>query len=373
MYSVLIFLIVLSVLVLIHELGHYLAARAFGVKAQEFGYGFPPRIIGWTRLRGKWKRVGPTDRTDYPSTVWSLNWLPLGGFVRIKGEQVDGINDDDSMHNKPIWQRMIILAAGVTMNWLLAVALLSIVFSSGTLTLLEDLPKGAQVTDVRVIVTNVLAASPAKEAGFEMGDELIAINGQRFTASDPTRNAIRLAGEAPVDVTIRRNSEEKHLIVTPRMLKESERPVIGVALADAGIVSFSVPQAIFEATRFTATLTVAIVKALGGMVRDLWVTHRVSEDVAGPVGIAIMTGQVVKQGIAPLLYFAAMLSVNLAVINFLPIPALDGGRALFLVIEKIRRRPISRELEIKIHNIAFLVLIILILLVTARDVLRLVG
>jgi len=383
--SILIFIVVLSVIVLIHELGHFLAARAFGVKADEFGYGFPPRVIGWTRLKGRWKRVSPKDRTEYPNTIWSLNWLPFGGFVRIKGEEVDGLHAADSIHAKPIWQRIIILAAGVIMNWLLAIVLLTVVFSVGTMTEIEKLPQGAHITNRHVVVTGVVPGSPAD--GILMpGDEIqgvagappqsaadvkksiqewIATQGARVTPSD---------SQVLVPIRIRRGAQDgMEFNLVPKYLENMKAQGLGIALADEGMVSFSVPQAFVQAVVYTATLTGAIVEALGGMVRDLWVTHTVSKDVSGPVGIAVLTGQVAKQGMAALLFFAAMLSVNLAVINFLPIPALDGGRVLFLIIEKIRRKPMDRELEIKIHNIAFLVLIALIVLVTARDVLKLFG
>src|SRR5882762_7704845 len=120
MLTLLIFLVILSVLVLIHEAGHYFAARLFGVKAEEFGYGLPPRVFGFVKVGKKWKRVSANDKKEYENTIWSLNWLPIGGFVRIKGEQGEGEHDHDSFHIKPIWQRIAILAAGVTMNWVLA-------------------------------------------------------------------------------------------------------------------------------------------------------------------------------------------------------------------------------------------------------------
>lgn len=371
--TLLIFIIVLSVLVLIHELGHFLAARAFGVKAQEFGYGFPPRAIGWTRYRGKWKRIGSKDRTEYPNTIWSLNWLPFGGFVRIKGEDIDGIRDPDSMHSKAIWKRIVIIAAGVIMNWLLAVCLFTAIFSSGTLTILEDLPSGAQVTHKQILVTDIMDSSPASQAGFQAGDDLLSVNGRSFDSAEAMRSSIQAAGTSQVDVMISRNGVQKDIKVAPKQMAGVDHPVIGVSLADAGIVSFSVPQAFVHAVQLTGTLTVEIVVALGGIVHDLWVTHTVSPDVSGPIGVAVITGQVVKQGINALLYFVAVLSINLAIINFLPIPALDGGRAMFLVIEKVRRKPMNRELEIKIHNTAFLVLILLIILITARDVMRYSG
>ncbi len=370
--TILIFLVILSVLVLVHEIGHFFTARMFGVKAQEFGYGFPPRVMGWTRISGAWKRVPPKDDAEYPNTIWSINWLPFGGFVRIKGEQPDGVNDADSIHAKPIWQRVVILAAGVTMNWLLAIALFMIVFASGTLTLLQDLPSGAHVTDRQTLVTEVLPSSPASEAGVKTGDALIAVNGKVVTSADAIRAAIIAAGTTEVDLTIRRDHTERDLHMTPRIIDTIHHPAIGVALGNAGIVSFSIPQAFIEAVRYTATLTVEIVQALGGILRDLVVTHNVSNDVSGPVGIAVLTGRVARQGWMALLYFSAYLSVNLAIINLLPIPALDGGRIFFLIIEKVRRKPMNRTLEIKINNIAFLILILLILLVTVRDVMHLI-
>lgn len=371
--SFLIFIVVLSALVLIHEAGHYLAARLFGVKAEEFGIGFPPRIFGYVRDRGKWKRIDHKDNGTYRSTIWSVNWLPLGGFVRIKGEQEDGINDPDSLHAKPIWQRIVIIAAGVLMNWLLAIALFTGLFAVGTRAILDELPAGASITDRVVAVTQVLKASPAAEAGILPGDEIRSIEGRAVTDAESLRRGIGERGTERTRFIIMRDGEERAVDVTPALLPEIQRTGVGVALADVGTVSFPLPQAFVNGVQMTFFLTKAIVYAFGGIFRDLVVSRKVAEDVAGPVGIAVMTGQVAKQGIAPLVQFAAMLSVNLAVINFLPIPALDGGRVLFLFIEKLRRRPVSRHLEIAIHNVAFLILILLILLVTARDLFRYGG
>ncbi len=368
--TILLFLLVLSVLVLIHELGHYLAARAFGVKAEEFGFGFPPRAIGWVRERGKWKRVSTSDRKSYTHTIWSLNWLPFGGFVRLKGEQPDGLEDADAIHAKPVWQRAIIIVAGVLMNWALAIVLFTIIFSSGTTAILEDLPQGAHVSDQHILVTQVLDHSPAAQAGIMSGDVITRLDGSAIADASSARAGIQAHGETPVTLLVRHDGTETQMTVTPTFIQEIGRPAVGVGLADAGTVSFPLTEAFVQAVRVTASLTVSIVYALGDIVRQLATAHQVPQDVSGPVGIAVMTGQVAREGWAALLSFAAMLSVNLAVINFLPIPALDGGRILFLIIEKIRRRPVSRTLEIGIHNIAFLLLIILILLVTAHDLSR---
>jgi regulator of sigma E protease len=371
--TLLIFLVVLSVLVLIHEAGHYFAARLFGVKADEFGYGFPPRLIGFVKDGGKWKRVKRTDNGSYKNTIWSLNWLPLGGFVRIKGESEEGINDKDSLHSKPIWQRIIIIAAGVVMNWILAAVLFFIIFLSGAVTVLDGLPENARVEDRHVSIVEVLKDSPAAKAGLVPGDRVIEMDGSAVTGADTVRAGIQAHGTSEISLLVRRGTEEIALKATPEMIAELNRPGLGIALSDMGSVSFGVLDAAWNAIWMTGALTKAITFAFFDLFRDLIVTRQVAQDVSGPVGIAVMTGEVAEQGLIPLMQFAAMLSVNLAVINFLPIPALDGGRVVFLFLEKIRRRPVSRKLEIAIHNIAFLLLITLILLVTLRDIGRYGG
>ncbi len=368
---IILFLLALSVLVIIHELGHYLAARLCGVKAEEFGFGFPPRLIGFVKERGCWKIVGPRDHAKYANTVLSLNWLPLGGFVRIKGEQTEGMHEPDSIHAKPIWQRVFIISAGVIMNWLLAALIFTSLLALGTTALLEALPPGAHISERTILISEILPSSPAAQAGIKPGDELLSIQGVKLTVAREARDIIRQQEAQPMSIIIRREHQAQTFQVVPVKLKEISRFGIGVAMADAGKVKFPLPFAILNGVKMTAELTQAIIVSLAGVLRDLFVTRTVTPDLSGPIGIAVIANRIAQQGIAPLLQFVAVLSVNLAVINFLPIPALDGGRVLFLAIEKIRRRPISRTLEIGMHNVAFLILVLIILLVTARDVSRL--
>ncbi|MCI0479124.1 site-2 protease family protein [Candidatus Uhrbacteria bacterium] len=365
--SIIAFLLVLSVLILIHELGHFGAARLFKVKAEEFGYGFPPRLIGFVKEKGKWKRVGSKDRGPYRNTIWSFNWLPLGGFVRIKGEQADGVDDADSFHTKAVWKRVIIIAAGVTMNWILAFMLFAAVFMIGTEAVLEDLPASARIRDASVRVTQVLRGAPADVAGIQVNDIILAVDGVVPATWDEARGLIAERGDRTFPIRARRNGDEMDVAVTPAYVASLDRVAIGVGLADVGHVSFGPLEAVRVAGSVTVGYTKATVLAFWELGRDLVTQRRVSQDVAGPVGIAVMTGQIAKRGFVALLQFAAILSINLAVINFLPIPALDGGRVVFLLVEKLRRKPMSRHLEAAIHNIAFFVLIGLILLVTARD------
>lgn len=371
--ALLYFLLVLSVLVLIHEAGHYLVARLFKVKAEEFGYGFPPRLIGFVKNRGTWRRVKRGDKGTYPGTIWSINWLPLGGFVRIKGEQPDGQNDADSFHMHPAWQRFFIIAAGVAMNWLLAVVLFFAVFTIGTKAIVQDVPAGAEIKNQQVRIMEVLVSSPADEAGIQPNDAVVAVAGIPATDEEHVRTEIGAQGLKTFTLTVNRDGKQLDLSLTPRMLPKIDHPAIGVALADVGDVSL--PPLIAARASFVATIntTRSIVVAFWSLFRDLVTFKGVPQDVSGPVGIAVMTGSIAQQGIVPLIHFAALLSVNLAVLNFLPIPALDGGRALFIVIEKIRRRPMNRKIEAAVHNVAFLLLIGLILLVTVRDLSRYGG
>lgn len=371
--SLFLFLLVLSVLVLIHEAGHYLVARLFGVKADEFGYGFPPRLIGFVKDGKKWKRVSGKDTKTYKNTIWSINWLPLGGFVKIKGETEDGLNDADSIHAKPVWQRLAIIAAGVFMNWVLAVVIFTVVYTIGTRLILDDVVDAARVRDQATMVTHVLEGSPAQGADIREGDEVLSVAGTLIHRAEEVKPLIQTFGGQEIELVLRRDGDQKTIHATPTQLKEIQAWGLGIGMADVGTVSFPLPQAFAAGVQTSWNMTKAILVAFADIFRDLITKRQVNQDVSGPVGIAVMTGHIAQQGLIPLLQFAAMLSLNLAVINFLPIPALDGGRAVFLVVEAIRRKPVSRKLEINIHNIAFLVLILLILLITARDLSRYGG
>ena len=369
MLTLLLFLAVLSVLVLIHELGHYVAARIFGVKAEEFGFGFPPRAIGFVKVNGKWKRVNAADRASYAGTIWSLNWLPLGGFVRLKGEEGDHEHDRDSYLSKPIWQRALILVAGVLMNWLLAAIIFSTAFTVGVPVQTDQLPKGAIVHDEKVQIMEVLPKSAAESVGIQVGDYLSSVNGVAVAhiAEVQLLIASHASDTAPMRIELARNHHTETVSVKAAYLAALKRPGLGVSLADTGNVRFPWPQAITQGFATTWQYTELIILGIVGMVRDLIVTHRVTADVAGPVGIAVMTGRIAHQSAWAVVQFAAMLSLNLAVINFLPIPALDGGRALFIAIESLRRRKINPKREALIHQIGLIVLLVLVAIVTVHD------
>jgi regulator of sigma E protease len=376
--SVLIFLLILSVLVLVHELGHYVAARIFGVKAEEFGYGFPPRAVGFVRVdtldrdrrvvSKKWKRVSGSDQTAYENTVWSVNWLPLGGFVRLKGETGDGTDQKDSFQSKPGWQKFIILAAGVFMNWLLASMIFAFGFASGVPAELAGLPQNAIVQDKRIEITDVVAGSAALEAGLRAGDYVISFNATTPANAEEARALLKTYDEkTPVTIKVKRDGEEKSLTATAKYLPELDRAAFGVGLTDIGTVKFPFFTAIGQGFVTATSYAGAIVAGFGQLISDLFSGGGQAADVSGPVGIAIITGQVSERGFWAIMQFTAILSLNLAVINFLPIPALDGGRALFVIFEGLRRKKHDPRVEAAIHQVGFIVLLVLILLVTLQD------
>ncbi len=370
MISLLIFLLVLSALVLGHECGHYIAARICGVKAEEFGYGFPPRAIGFVRSKGRWKRVDAKDQRSYPGTIWSINWLPLGGFVRLKGEEGGTGGEKDSFLSKSVFARIFILVAGVAMNWFMAASIFIFGFLIGVPAQLDGLPSDAIITDRQVQIVEVLAGSAAEKGKLETGDFILQVD--TVPVQDDVTAQQKIAEDAikgkTIDLQILRKKELRHVSIQAEYIESLERPGLGVKLASTGIVRFSLPSAIGQGVTVTWGYTKLIVSSLGQLVGDLFVRQKVSEGLSGPVGIAVLTSRIAEQGVWSVMQFAALLSINLAVINILPIPALDGGRIFFILLESVRRRRSNALFEATVHRIGFVLLLGLIFLVTIHDV-----
>lgn len=352
--TLLVFVFILGLLVFVHELGHFVAARKNGVKVEEFGFGFPPRMFGVKR----------------GETIYSINWIPLGGFVKIKGEAGENKEDTDSFANKKIWQRSLILASGVLMNFILAAVLLSVGFMVGLPQVIDGEDGYARIRDAKIQIIQVLDGTPAKDAELQPGDTLLSIDGQSIEKVEQMQDYVAGKIEVPVKMVFERDGSQIEKEITPVFLPETGRGGIGVGLLKSGIVSYPWYLALWKGAAATVTFTGEVIVAFYELIKNLIITQKVSVDLSGPVGIAVLTGQVARMGFIYLLQFTAMLSVNLAVINFLPFPALDGGRIIFLVIEKIRRRPVSQKIENLVHNIGFAMLMVLILLVTYRDIAR---
>lgn len=349
--TIIIFVAVLSLLVFVHEFGHFITAKKAGIRVDEFGFGFPPRMVGV-------KRGG---------TIYSINWIPLGGFVRIKGEAGEHRSDKDSFSNKSGWIRLLVLTAGVVMNVLLAWFLFSFGYVVGMPQVIEDLPQYARVSDDQTQVMEVLKDSPADKAGFAAGDTLLTLDGQPVTSVDAVRDYTRTRENQPVTVVFKHDADTLTRTVTPVRLADAQQAAMGLALMRTGMVSYPIWYAPVQGAEATWIMGREIVLSFGALFRDLFVKHTVSVDLSGPIGIAVITSQVAARGFRHLIQFTALLSLNLAIINILPFPALDGGRVLFLAIEKARGRAVSRNIEIMAHNLGFALLMILVLFVTIGD------
>jgi len=376
MFTVIIFIIILGLLVFVHELGHFLVARRNGVMAEEFGFGFPPRIFGlYKKKNGKRKLVWGSKEVESTDTIYSVNWIPLGGFVKIMGEDGEEKKDPKSFASKSAFTRTRILAAGVAMNFLLAAVLLSIGYFVGIPQAVDDAASG-NLKNEKIQIIETILGSPAEQMGIQVGDQIIGAfenNNQvvNFNTIEEVQNFINAQKGQEIKLDVKRGNEILALSGTPRTDFPATEGALGISLVKTAIVSYPWYESIWRGAQTTLDLAGMIIVAFGNLLWKLITGHSVGMDVSGPVGIAVLTGQVAKLGFIYILQFTALLSVNLAIINILPIPALDGGRILFILIEKIKGKAVSQKFEQRAHNIGFALLITLMVFVTFRDVARL--
>ncbi len=375
--TILLFIVILGLLIFVHEFGHFYMARKMGIGVDEFGFGYPPRIFGIQKSKkdNRWHVIGRFSKKKNPEengdVVYSINWIPVGGFVKIKGEQGDTRKDKDSFSSKKIWQRVVVLSAGVVMNLILAFIIISIGFGLGLPSMVGDsLPQSAEVKDRRLQIVEVIEDSPSKAAGLELGDTIKSIDGTSVVTISDFQDYIQPRADSEVALRIGRGDEVLDKIIIPKDYEESGEAKIGAWLAETGIVSYPWYVAIWMGAKTTISITWQIIVAFYDIIKNFVITQQVSADIAGPVGIAVMTGQVVKLGFIYILQFTAILSINLVILNFMPFPALDGGRVFLLIIEKIRGKPLNQRIEAAIHNIGFLLLLLLLVIITFRDVFR---
>ncbi|MBU1119068.1 RIP metalloprotease RseP [Patescibacteria group bacterium] len=354
MTTIIIFVLILGLLVLVHELGHFIVAKKAGAKIEEFGIGFPPRLFSVKK----------------GETRYSLNLIPLGGFVKILGEDGDDKKDPRSFASLKYWKKVLVLIAGVSMNMVLAAVLLSIGFKIGLPTAISDDYQNGELRDPKVQVLEVTDGSPAKENDIQIGDQILTISGHEIQTVTDVQQYINENKGVETTVTLKRGDKILDKTLTPRTEYPEDEGATGVALVRTAIVSYPFFESIWKGIVATLSLTITIVVTFAEIIKNLLVGEKASLDVAGPVGIAVMTNQAAKMGIPYLLQFTALLSVNLAIINILPIPALDGGRLLFATVEKIRRKPMNKKTENMVHLIGFTVLMLLMVVVTFRDVIK---
>ncbi len=356
MITVIIAIVSLILLIFFHELGHFLLAKKFGVKVEEFGFGYPPRIWG--------KKIG--------ETLYSLNLLPFGGFVKIYGQE-KRIEEPRSFTVKPYWQKALIIAGGVISFWIIAAILLSIVMALGSPTIIDDSAEG--VVDPKVQIIGVAENSPAQEAGLETGDIIRGSEINGFLTIDKVKEVKDLVknykGEE-VTLEIQRGGNNFEVSLTPRVSPPEEEGAMGIALVRTGLDSYPWYESIWRGVLATGSLTWRIIEGWGILLVNLFRGEGVPTgmEVTGIVGIFQLFSRVGGLGVSYFLNFVAVLTVHLAIINILPIPALDGGWLLFLTIEKIRKKPLNAKVVEKISGIFFILLILLMVFITIRDIIR---
>ncbi|MCL4366499.1 M50 family metallopeptidase [Patescibacteria group bacterium] len=361
--SIIIFIITLLILVLVHEFGHFLVAKKFGIEVQEFGFGIPPRAWG--------KKIG--------ETIYSINWLPFGGFVRLLGEEeVDTLTvSKKKLHNKDfrtksVGQRIAVVVAGVLMNLILAWILFYIVVIGQNFRIIYP------VAATGVYIAEVEGNFPAERAGVRIGEKLISLDNQSVSSIDSARNLIKSKNGLPVILTLADidGNHSRQISVTPRKMDNGDI-LIGVIFSPIPFRQYStVSQKLFSGITYSFDLIKLTFAGFGTLGRDLFYGNfgQVSKSVSGPVGMAAITNDILSVGAAavlPYAWFVGIISLTLAIFNVLPIPALDGGRLLFLLIEAVTRKRVKEDIEKLIHQIGFVVLIALALLVTFSDIRKL--
>ncbi len=328
--TIIIAIIMICILIFIHELGHFLAAKACGVKVNEFALGMGPKLL--KKQKGE--------------TLYTLRAIPIGGFCAMEGEDEES-DDERAFNNKSAGKKAFILVAGAGMNFILALILMIVVtYNMGFATL---------------TVGKVVDGSPAQKAGIMAGDELVSVNGTKLDEwNDFTQIVSADKEHEALDITIKRGSEEMTFVATPKKDEESGRYIVGIATEREKSTFKSIVNGPKETINMTKSMYVVLKQLVTGEVS--------TKDLSGPVGIVYMVDQSASQGLMTFLYFMAMMSLNLAVINLLPFPALDGGRIIFLIIRKVTGKAITDRTEAVVHMIGMLLLLLLMVYVTWNDI-----
>lgn len=358
--SILIFLIVLIVLILVHELGHFLVAKACGIRVDEFGLGFPPKIFG----------------VKYGETTYSINWIPFGGFVKIFGENPDedsisGPSASRSMVNKPKWKQFLVLVAGISFNIIFAWLLISFGFMSGLPTSVSQYPN-AKFSDAKVVITSVAPGSPAERAQLKVGDVIVSINnvgGESFNVAT-VQKMISENANKQIAIKIAKGGVTKEITAVPILGIVEGKAALGIGLDMIGTLRLPLHTALYEGATLTWDLTKTTAVGLVAFLKNLVIAKADLKQVTGPIGIVGLVGDATHLGFIYLLSFTAFISINLAVINILPFPALDGGRILFIIIEAIKGSRIKPKIANTVNTIGFGLLLLLMLVITFNDVLK---
>lgn len=364
----LIFIVILVALIWVHELGHFAAAKFFGIRVDEFAIGFPPRLL----------------RVKYGETDYTFNLLLVGGFVRIHGEDPSSAEategaarDRRSLANKPRLVQAGVIVAGVVMNLMVGWLALSAGYMAG-MAAVPGTSVFGEVRDARATVTQVLPHSPAEKAGMMPGDTIQALQTgvQKFELPLTAENITHFIGEHQDEsfvVTVSRGGVEKVFIAKPADGIALGKKALGINMADVGVLQLPVHLALLQGAISAKDVTVSTAQGLGIFFSRLVRGVADWSSVAGPVGIAGAGASAVQEGFAAAAFITALISINLAIINVIPIPGLDGGRLMIIIVEGILRRPVSPKIVTALSLFGFALLIMLMLVVTYHDIAKLVG
>jgi regulator of sigma E protease len=347
MMTVILFLIVLAVLIFVHELGHFLVAKSFGIRVDEFALGFGPKL--WSMQKGE--------------TRYALNLVPFGGYVKIFGENPDdeSISGPDSARsfvNKKKWQQVLVLAAGVFFNFIFAWILISYCFTAGVPVSVEKYPQYAsRMNNPHISITYVEPKSPADLAGMKAGDTITG-----FISVEEIQRAINASGTKGIIINGK-------TILAKQGIVEGKY-AIGISMDNVATLQLPVYLAVFEAARFSIHMMKEIAAGLWGLIAGIFNGTSKLSSVTGPIGIAGLVSDAAHMGFNYLLMFTALISINLGVLNLVPFPALDGGRILFVIIEAVIRRPIRPTIANTVNAVGFALLILLMVVVTYKDIVR---
>ena len=384
-------LLVLMFLIVAHEFGHFIAARRNGVKVKEFGICFPPRAIAWQKGKdGKWHRLPKSKwkKPDNDSLILSLNWIPIGGFCAMDGES-DADTKKGTFGATTFWQKTKILFAGVAMNWLVAFVILTILALTGLPKFIDNqfsIDADAHVDAKPVAVASVQENSPAATAGFQVGDLITSINGQEVTTGTEIIDYDNQHPGQKLDFTVIRDDES--ITLSPTLNNTDSEYLLGISMSTSQTLTRYTWSAPIVGAATTVQLTGETFRGLGVLVWNLCsgiasqfnpddavreqgrtAIGAAGDSVSGPVGIiGTIFPAFTASGPTNLAFLAALISVALACMNVLPIPALDGGRWLLIAIFKLRKKKLTKETEEKIVGRAFLVLLALIILITILDI-----
>jgi len=368
--TIVIFIAVIVALIVVHEFGHFVVAKLSGMRVDEFGIGYPPRAAVIGKISG---------------TILTLNWLPFGGFVKIYGEDglpgQGGEKGSQSFSSRPRILQALVLIAGIAMNLLFAYVLITGALIAGTPRALEE-NEIATAQNVELAIAAVLPGSPAADAGLLAGDSILSAEDGHFVFSGVSPVAFTKfvsdgGGNTTIALTVRHADGEEALLfarpIAGIVASDPSRAALGIEVATIGVVPLSFISSITEGARLTWGSIGITAVGLYHFFSSIFTFSADLSQVAGPVGIAGAVGSASAQGLGYLFSIMAVISINLALINLIPIPALDGGRLLFVGIESIIRRPIKPIVAQSINAVGFIFLVLLMVVVTVHDIFRIVG